>query len=53
MQHPETMKIEDGEGSFIIINKDDFDNKQHVKFSDELKIVKPKAVKPKIVKPKE
>lgn len=47
MQHPETMKIKDGKDSFIIINKDDFNAKTHVKFSDKSKVVKPKAAKPK------
>lgn len=53
MQHPETMKIEDGGDSFIVINKDDFDSKNHVKFSEEPKAAKPKVVKPKSAKPKE
>jgi len=46
-----TVKIEDGNGSFIIINEDDFDNKNHVKFSDKPKAAKPKTTK--AAKPKE
>lgn len=54
MQHPETMKVEcDNEQGFYIINKDDFDSKAHVKYSEKPKAAKPKTAKPKAAKPSE
>jgi hypothetical protein len=35
----ETVKIDDGKGSFVVINKDDFDKEKHKKYSE----AKPKA----------
>lgn len=46
MQCP-TKKIEDGNGSYIVINKEDFDSKNHKEYSEK---AKPKSKAKKAVK---